>query len=387
MFLFRPQPRTLRLIFAVIALWTSHVVMPQAVHAQNQLPPLPQLSGDFTLRYAATQTQNQNAAAKENLYRTNVNSIDAALKEGKMTRAEADHNKAALKEFFKHDLPPQHFSVMLSSHNGKLLYRTEGDTPIVLIWDNKNAYLYDTKAMYLNIEPSFGFGSTAQFLCPGAGLPGIPVIKLPTPGPAENQLRGDIYAGYVQYNGPLYLPGILHFAQNSNGSPRLTDAEWQENGQLKGRCEFSGTAPLGDIPLARQIKYIQYNPLISHAPGKPPEEDHTVQYKLTASSNIAVTEDQFDPRTYFPGPSKEGQTPYRPIVSWSDSHSRVEFRYDPTKPLDQQITAQLQLIKTDAAQQTIRENKRKGIAGPILIVFLFIGVVWWLMRRKGSQTS
>lgn len=354
--------------------------------AQSQFPSVPQLSGDFTLKYSAIRTANQTSGAKDAIFQANASGIDAAVKDGRLTQAEATKEKLEIEQDLKHDSPPDAFYIVLSMRQGKLLYRMSGTMPSVFIWDGKNSYAYDVKEAGLQVKTGFGFRQVAELPLPGVGLSEIPLIKLPTVDESNMQIRGDVYTNDVQPNGPFYMSGILQFAKEQDGTVRLTGGEWRDNGEIKGRSEYSGTAAIGNVLIARQIQLILYNHLIRHALGTAPEVDHTIKYTLVSFSNQALAEDQFKPTFYFPAPDSSHPEVSGPVVYWSAPGHQISFRHDPSKTLEQQYNEHLQIQKSDADLQHTRENKRNGIAGPILMVLLLVGATWWLVRRKGSST-
>ena len=364
-------------LIAIIFL-TCNAVAPLPSVAQNQVPAIPQLTGDFTLKYAGIQTEHQTSAHREETYRILADGVDASLEQGGMTRIEADKAKAELRERSMHDAAPYKFSALLSMHNGKLFYGISGSKPTILIWDGKNSYVYDALEATLLVKPGLGFISPTQVPCPGIGLPGLPLIRLPTPGGNDFQLRGEIFTNYIFPSGPYYMPGTLHYVTAKDGAMQLTSSEWWDGGQLTERHEFSGATRLNNVLLPRHTQFLRYRRGDRPTPGKALPVGLRTEYELVSFSDTALADDQFEPTTHF-------KTNSRPSITWGVPNHTVSFRFDPTKTLEQQSNEQFQLEKLEADRQDNLEGKRHGIAGPLLLTLLLVGTVWWLLRRKGSS--
>jgi len=169
------------------------------------------------------------------IYQTNANGMDDAVKEGKMSKAQADQQKAALKDAAKHKDPPIKFTGVLSCHNGKILYRTSGPAANVFIWDGTNSYTYDVASKFLAVQSGFSAQPLVEIPFPGAAVPGISLINLASPGVNNMQLRGDVYTQFIGPHGPWYHDGILTLKRSTDGALLPEAAEWRDDGALNGR--------------------------------------------------------------------------------------------------------------------------------------------------------
>ncbi len=377
---FQPIKRVLKTIFFASLLGT--VFAPLRAVAQNQPIAVRQFVGDFTLKYAAKELRSRTPADREDEYQIVAQGIDMSLKQGGMTASAADKARADLRERTAHDPPPNKFSVVLSCRNGKMLYRIDGSRPTVLIWDGKYSYVYDERSAALKVRTGFGFESATLIPCPAVGLPGIPLIKLPTSSQDNLQVRGDVFTGFIFPTGPYYLPGSLHFVKADDGAMHLTAGEWRESGLLRGRYEFSGTSSLGPMPIAHQIHIIQYLRTLPPDPKKKPQVFQSDVYELVSSSASGIPDEQFNPTAYFPVSTNDRKEPPRPFINWTVSNRVVTFHYDPSKTLVNQLRDAIQLEKSEAEQIYTLQNKRRGIGGPVLLALLLAGVAFWLLRRK-----
>jgi hypothetical protein len=351
------------------------------------IPEIPQIKADFTLKYSIIVAENQSFDAKMAIYRTNANGMDDAVKEGRMTQEQAERQKAALKDAAKHHDTPIKFSGVLSCHDGKILYRTSGASANVYIWDGTHSYSYDVASKFLSVRSGFRAQPLQELPCPGAAIPGISLLKLPSPGAINLQLRGDVYTQFIGDHGPLYRNGILTFKKSSDGTLLPSAAEWRDDTELNGRYEFSGDAKLNNTHIAQRIRCFEYSGMIPHAPGTDPIVASTTEYILVSSSDQALPDKEFLPASYLQGTPPQHPDELGSVVSWVDASHKVGFPYTPNKTLQEQHNQHAAMADRIAADDKKRNTGRRGIVGPILIVILLIGGAWWLLRRKGNLAS
>jgi len=137
-----------------------------------------QLSGDFTLRYAATITDQTTTAEQFRQYQQIRADYTRELQRDPYFQPVPADFYAPFSYFQSRRPRTRHVILTVSAHNGRLLWRQEenGHTS-ALLYDGTSGTQRFTDGHAGSIAPGLGFSSMFDCPLPGVGLPHVPLFK------------------------------------------------------------------------------------------------------------------------------------------------------------------------------------------------------------------